>query len=59
MPGFTSEGTSNQRCTTTARFDRIEAKLDIILQKLGETDTLKNFGVNLLANAISNVFTAK
>lgn len=54
-----SESTSNQRCTTTARFDRIEAKLDIILQKLGETDTLKNFGVNLLANAISNVFTAK
>lgn len=54
-----SESTSNQRCTTTVRFDRIEAKLDIILQKLGETDTLKNFGVNLLANAISNVFTAK
>lgn len=41
------------------RLDRIEEKLDLLIQKIGDLDGIKGFGVNLLANVVGNMLDGK
>lgn len=57
---------SSTRCMTTApcddiarRLDGIEEKLDLLIQKIGDLDGIKGFGVNLLANVLGNMLDGK
>lgn len=62
MPG----SISSTRCMTTARcddiaqrLDSIEEKLDSLIQRVGDLDGIKGFGVNLLANVVGNMLDGK
>ena len=41
------------------RLDGIEEKLDLLIQKIGDLDGIKGFGVNLLANVLGNMLDGK
>lgn len=62
MPG----SISSTRCMTTAPCDdiaqrlySIEEKLDSLIQRVGDLDGIKGFGVNLLANVVGNMLDGK
>lgn len=61
--GFTSGSISSTRCTTTrlcnGDLERIEAKLDLILKKLGGINGIKDFGIGVLANIVGNRIDGK
>lgn len=54
--GFTLENTSKERCTQIHQCDlqRIEDKLDLILDKLNGMNGIKDFGISVLANVFGN-----
>ena len=56
MVGFTLESISKEKCTQIRQCDlqRIEDKLDLILEKLNGMNGIKDFGVNILANIVGN-----
>lgn len=43
----------------SGRLDRIEDKLDAIIERLGNLDGAKGFGVSLLANVVGNMLDGK
>lgn len=47
---------SRERCTQTRPCDleRIEAKLDLILERLNNMNGIKDFGISVLANIVGN-----
>lgn len=56
MEGFKSGSISKERCTLIRQcdLDRIEAKLDLILEKLNGMNGIKDFGISVLANIVGN-----
>lgn len=56
MPGFISESISKEKCTQTRQCDlqRIENKLDLILDRLNNMNGIKDFGISVLANIFGN-----
>lgn len=56
MEGFRLESISRAKCIQIRQcdLDRIEAKLDLILERLNGMNGIKDFGIGLLANIIGN-----
>lgn len=56
--GFALENTSRIKCTQIHPCDleRIESKLDLILERLNGMNGIKDFGISVLANIVGNRF---
>lgn len=56
MVGFKLENTSSIKCTQIRQCDlqRIEDKLDLILERLNGMNGIKDFGISVLANIVGN-----
>lgn len=54
MVTFTCASTSSTACTTT-RLSDIEAKVDRLIQMVGQLDGIRSFGSNVAANIVADM----